>query len=814
MVDWSAARVNTVTPLVNPDDEGHVVRLDELLAGGPRPFVLMSEREISVLRRGLTKDGWKRSLYLQPAEGLQSVYTGAGIMSVANRSLEMDTTIPARGGHYHKFFCDCGNRLTIPENLKLMSQYQCSACGKSYSGEDFDGAVLYMQHQRLAGAALSLSIVYGIEKDRAYSDKAAEILVNYARAYPGPHTDSTTGGILYQSLCEAVWVIPLAQAYDLIYYSRSLSDADRQLIENQLFRRVADGLRSVGIEGNWGSWHLSAVGVIGLSIKDAEFVNYALESLASQLTNQLGEDGLWPESVHTYHFYPLRAFVHLAEGCYRLGIDLYNWEPSPGKSLKAMFAAPLQYMYPSFRLPAINDGWYDSFLPLDLYEIANRRWDDPAFAWVLKRGYRFGENPLNDDQREHIHAFRRSSFFAFLFGRDLPGRSGVPVFKSHNFKRMGICTLRNDDDVMVTFDYGPFLGHGHLDKLSFTLYANNNLLVPDYGTPGYGSSILGWYTSTASHNTVVVDCKPQQKATEYGLTRHYSGAFLQIAEAKASDHYPGVVQTRRILLVGRWCFVIDLLESDDEHDYDWLIRCEGSPEPAERYESWDADCSKYAEIKPTKAYRFFDSCRFDWTCKEGNLATVMWTHGAPAELMIGTCPAETAERRVPLYLCRQRGKAVRFTAVLAPSQHKNLDVSKDGCVIRIAEDDCVDHIYLKDGDNALSGSLLQTDGEAAVVRTRAGEIQAFALFNGSWIRWMDELLIECPSTADCVEVSFGERNPHIRYCCDTAGVMKLRTNARAIRVNGHKAAAANSEGQALLRVTSQMLISMEADYLS
>jgi hypothetical protein len=432
----------------------------------------------------------------------------------------------------------------------------------------------------------------------------------------------------------------------------------------------------------------------------------------------------------------------------------------------------------------------------------------------LKRGYRFGESPLNDDQREHINAFRRNSFYAFLFGRDLPGRSGLPVFKSHNFKQIGICTLRNDDDVMVTFDYGPFLGHGHLDKLSFTLYANDNLLVPDYGTPGYGSSILGWYTSTASHNTVVVDCKSQQKATDYGLTLHYGGAFLQLAEAKAADHYPGVVQTRRILVVGRWCFVLDLLESSDEHEYDWLIRCEGSPEPAEHYELWDVDCSKYAEIKPTKAYRFVDSCRLDWTCKEGNLTTVMWTHGASAELMIGTCPAETVERRVPIYLCRQRGTTARFNALLAPSRQKSLDISKDECVIRIAEDDCVDYIYLRDEDTDLLSSLLQTDGEAAVVRTRAGEIHAIALVNGSWIRWMDELLIECPSTVDCVEVSFGERNPHIRYCCDTAGVMKLRTSARAIRINGHKAAAANSEGQALLRVTSQMLIYPGADYLS
>ena|ERR1041385_579978 len=62
--------------------------------------------------------------------------------------------------------------------------------------------------------------------------KAAEILLRYAEAYPGPHTSNLEGGMIYQSLDESMSVIPLAQAYDLIY--ESLNESKRKKIEDFL----------------------------------------------------------------------------------------------------------------------------------------------------------------------------------------------------------------------------------------------------------------------------------------------------------------------------------------------------------------------------------------------------------------------------------------------------------------------------------------------------------------------------------------------------------------------------------------------------
>ena len=782
-------------------------QLERGLQSIPRPFVVINGRELSVLRRGLTKDGWKRALYLKPAEQERAVYAGSGLLSVANQWLEADIRIPERGGHIHRFYCDCGTMLSAPDDMEVGGSYACPACGRGFSGEDYDGALRYLLHNRLAGAALSLALVYGIERDPAYADKAAEILLQYARAYTGPHTDHLTGGMLYQSLCEAVWAIPLAQAYDLICLSRALSESDRRAIEDSLFRPIASGLRQVGIDGNWGSWHLSAVGVIGLAIKDADLVHYALSSFETQIREQLGEDGLWPESIHCYHFYPLRAFVHLAEGCSRLGVDLYSYSAGPNRSLRAMFRAPLDYAYPSFRLPAINDGWYDSFLPLDLYEIAVRRWGDLAFAWVLKRGYKASESPVSSDHRCFADRFKRGSFYAFLFGRDIPGRILDLVPSAQSSPSLGMCILRNER-LAATLDYGPCLPHGHLDKLSFTLFADDELRVPDYGTPGYGSRIADFYRGTAAHNTVMVDGVSQQPARENGLKSIHAGNAVQCVEAVANDCYPGVTHDRQMVLLSDALIILDRVTAQEEHTYDWLMRCEGVPEVKGNVERREFGPQPEGPIRIERSWAMPECCQVDWGCERGGLSLGLWSCSGGGAAALGTAPAETAEKTSSLFIGRQTGTETVFLAAVVPLREgERVEMDKAGGVARILRADGADYVYLREADWGLTRDGLVTDAQMAVVQVRSGEIRALAIVRGSRLVWNGESVVESTSPVECLEVSFEERSPVVRYQGVDAGVVRLKTSARAIRVNGFRVAAAVSDGQAVLRVTPEMLSS-------
>lgn len=789
-----------------PGAAAGINQLERILASTARPFVLINERELSVLRRGLTKDGWKRSVYLQPARTFHGTNVGAGILSVANRWLNTEIVIPPQGGHFHAFFCDCGKRLSIPENLLPAKEYICPSCKNAYSGPQLDSAVHYLHHNHLAGAALSLAIVGGIEKKRAYAAKAAEILLKYADAYPSPHAKSLSGGMFAQSLDEAVWVIAMAQAYDLVYHSRTLNDYDKQRIEQYLLRPIAEELMNAGIDGTHGAWRLSAVGVIGMAIKDASLAHYALSAFGSQVGDQLTDNGLWSESVHCHHFYALSAFVDLAEAFYRIGIDIYNWEPRPGKSLKAMFIAPLEYAYPSLMLPAIHNGWFESVLPLNLYEVAYRRFGEPYFSWVLRKGYRFGECPINRFQLEHRDEYRRTSFFALLFGRDMPGRMGGLAFTGEDYDSIGICTLRSGDDLMVTLDYGRFLESGHHDKLAFTLYANGAIAMPDYGTPGFGSDFVEWSRSTPGHNTVVVDGGDQQPSETQRLTHRFVGGVIQCVEAVADDCYPGVTHTRKLVLVGNTCIIADQLASDQTHVYDWLVRCEGEPRLDGDYEQAVIDTRAYGAVEAQQAFKIPGGCSLTWAIENGSLRFHMWPQTPTAQAVLGTCPTESIRRTASFFMCRQQALNTAFlAAIVAMKSGEEADVIRDGGILRISAGDVVDHIFLQGCGVDSSSISLQTDGELAVVREHGSEIIAVALMKGSWVRWNGDLIIECPSMVDFMEFQIDDDGPSIKYYGDTVGIVKLRTNARAMRVNGLRASASRSEGSALVRITPSML---------
>ncbi len=737
------------------------VGLDNTIASCPRPFVLITERELSVLRRGLVKHGWKRILYLQPAREPHGVFVGAGLLSVANRALEADIRIPGRSGHDQDFFCDCGSALTIPEDLTSRPNYSCPACREQCSGDKYDAAIRHIQHNELAGAALSLALAYGIEKDSAYAHKAAEILLEYAQAYPGPHTGHTTGGIISQSICEAVWAIPLAQAYALIYRVKTFTHDQKDLVENGLLKPVARGLMDLGNRGIPGAWHLSAVGVIGLATKDVALCEYALDSFQVQFTEQPGDDGPGREIACGHRFYPLPAFVHFAEACARAGIDVYNRRRPLGRFLHDMFTAALHYAYPSFRLPALGDGPYDAFLPLDLYEIAHRRWDDPLFAWVLKRGHRHGRVPLNCDHRDNPDAFSRASFYAFLFGRDLPGRSNPPSLRSRDMANLGMCTLRGED-MMATFNWGNHLPDAHFDKLSFTLYANDSLVVPDYGAPGAGSGIIDYYRSTAAHNTVVVDGKTQQPAQDCSLNHHYAGDFLHCAEAVAENIYPGVTHNRRLLVIGDVLLILDRLESEQMHDYDWLIRCEGRPQIVGDYQPAQLDCSSYPHARMDRSLRASDSFRLDWQCENGSLALAVWNAAGEMSVGLGRGPAETTRRAASFLVCRHHGDSAHFLAVLVPSRRlESVDVAKDGELVKITGPDRADYILLRGNGDQDPSCPLQTDGEMAAVCTRGDRIVHVACGRGSWVKWRGETWVESSCPAECMEVSFANRSPHV-----------------------------------------------------
>jgi hypothetical protein len=628
----------------------------------PRPFVLVNSNELATLRTELSQSGWKQDAY---HKGNAPDFVGGGhaIRPNADLWLNRAITIPARGGHYHWFFCTDGTRLTMPTNqLFVAGPYQCSFCGKTYSGEQYESAVRRLAHGWLSVAARDLALVSAIEQKPEYAAKAGEILLKYADAYPGPHTSNTEGGMIYQSLDESMWVIPLAQAFDLIH--DQLTATQQQKISTFL-KTAAGGIQRCGTGGNWGSWHLSAVGVAGYATGDSNLVNWATQAFKAQIQDQLGDDGLWPESVQTYHFFPLQAFQYFAEAAWHAGVDLYRWEGKPGKSLAAMFIAPLDYAYPNLQLAAINDGWFQSYLPPDAYELAWHRLPAPRFEWVLSRSYAAGVQSAGTAP-DAPAVVRRNGLYAFLFGRALPASVPAPAARSVNFPVLGICVLRSTNGAMLTFDYGPMLGHGQLDKMGITFFTGDRLWAADHGTPGYGAEILPWYKSTFAHNTIVVDGHDQSPTKENAADLWLGDSWLEAARSTTTNACPGVIHTRTVVRLGE-CFIIrDQLKSQRKHDYDFYFRSEGtlsmvgnslpgkSRKPAARW------------IEGLRTYEPRAEVSGVWQTNAESIRLTMVGEKLLTPIT-AQCPAETGCRRVDLLIVRQSGRTAEFITALSPS---------------------------------------------------------------------------------------------------------------------------------------------------
>lgn len=655
----------------------------------PHPSVLLNANELAVLRSELARPGWKRELYHR-SRGLAVMPSGAGIRVNADLWLKRPIQIPTRGGHFHYFFCEEGDQLEIPKDQQFVpGPYRCPKCGRQYSGEKYEGALRRIAHGWIAQAALDLALTGAIENNSVYTRKSAEILLRYAEAYPGPHTNTLTGGMIYQSLDESMWVIPLAQAYDLVY--ASLAPEERSRVEAWL-RTVATGLQQCGTKGNWGSWHLSAVGVVGYALHDEPLTAWATAAFKDQIRNELGDDGLWPESVHTYHYFPLRAFLFFAEAAWHAGVDLYRWEGKPGKSLLSMLSAPLSYAYPDLRLPAINDGWFQSFVPADCYELAYYRIRDPHYGWVLTRGYRPGVVPAGvvaSASRKN----ERDGLYAFLFGGDIPTHTTPPPMLSTNFPVLGTALLRSANGAMLTFDYGPYLSHGQPDKMGITLYAANRLWAADYGTPGYGAQILQWYRSTFAHNTIVVDGVNQKPTHENQARLWRDSPDFEAVQSETRAAYPGVTHNRTVARLGDCFVVVDRLNSEREHAYDFYLHSEGSlilKTPAGKGEPAGASVRWIHDLESRQAA---ESISGDYRLGRGVLSFVV-LGTSPLTAVTGRCPADTGSRTIPLLIARQKARSAEFITVLFPHEGRQpLSVQRRQQVLAIthgAVTDCLD----------------------------------------------------------------------------------------------------------------------------
>ncbi len=611
-----------------------------------------------------------------------------------NRFLAADFAVPERpAGFYHNYFCPT-HAVQLEFDPARPDRHRCSGGGEILSGDPFDAAWVWFVNNELSTMAFSLAVLGQMDEERSFLERVGEILLGYAEVYrsyettaprsrgraaalatsrregePPPPQSDGLGKATYQSLDEAVWLIPLVRAYDLV--RGDLPASDRERIESGLLRPAAEHIQSQRYRTihNIENWHNAALAAVGFCLDDAELANLAIDAefgFHRQLAAGVRNDGLWWEGSSSYHFYALWPLVLLAQICAPVGRDLWRHP-----RLEQMFRAPLALVLPDLRLPATNDCWLFSSLLADLchgvppaasfYEIAHAWYDDPAFAWPLGRNYR---------QRE------RDSLEALLWGRSEIGEedesfssAGVDCTPS------GLAMLRSFDPLerqsCLLLKYGPHGGgHGHPDKLAVSIYAGGEPVCPDLGTPGYGIELnQTWYRQTLSHNTIVVDGHSHPPAEGVSMTFARDAGGFGVVDAKVDfdgDPYRGVSIRRTILWAEGYCVDVVLVHCDRERQIDWTFRSAGELVQATGLAAVAVprlEGAGYEHVAAPRAWRAGGPASLHWRLERTAFGLHLPDEGA-STIIRGKVPGNPAAETSDLVIRRRRTAETVYLAVL------------------------------------------------------------------------------------------------------------------------------------------------------
>jgi hypothetical protein len=316
--------------------------------------------------------------------------------------------------------------------------------------------------------------------------------------------------------------------------------------------------------GNWATTECGALYIIGTLFPEcrdaADWRQYAIDRLTSELDIIVPPDGFEAEYTPTYHFVALDGF--------RRPLDMAKLNnlqvPEIFRTkILGMYRAAVEVMDQSGNDVPTNDS---KVLSASLEARAGLQLgDDPLLAWAASHGQK-GQAPPDSS------ALPYAGFYAMRGG----------------WKR---------DDAFLFFRAGPTgLGHQHEDMLEVVMRAWNKTLLFDPGTYPYDNSDWRRFTlGTASHNTIIVDGKWQHRGPtkppvsqptgnpwvttplfDYVAGTYDAGYQLSIHRGRPFDPQTwknkpdtSVSHTRRVVFLRPYyALVLDTLDGTGTHTFD------------------------------------------------------------------------------------------------------------------------------------------------------------------------------------------------------------------------------------------------------
>jgi hypothetical protein len=430
-----------------------------------------------------------------------------------------------------------GGRCTIDGSLLIFdpfsTRHRCPQCGREYAGGLYDRFRLYWYQLWLAERVLHSAVLGVLFADSECINLATTLLDRFAEQYLRyPNADNVLGPSrpFFSTYIESIWLLQLTSALDVLESSIALPELASlgSRVRDRLIRPSAKLIASYD-EGmsNRQVWNNAALLASARMLDDRVMFDRALRGrsgLHAHLVSALLSDGSWYEGEN-YHFFAHRGLWYGARIASTAG------QPLPAALATRFhegFAAPFRTVLPDLTFPSRRDSQYAVSVRQPRFaescELGLAERDDLRLTGILARLYD-DSVPRGDTGRIASSAdvernlpgtgLQRTdlSWRTLLFARPtLPTLVPQPMH-SDLLPAQGLGILRrNEGSLYVSLDYGHSGGgHGHPDRLNFTLMKGALRWFDDPGTGSYVDPSLHWYRSTLAHNAPIVDGRSQPR---------------------------------------------------------------------------------------------------------------------------------------------------------------------------------------------------------------------------------------------------------------------------------------------------------------
>lgn len=656
----------------------------------------------------------------------------SAIRAKADAWVDKDVYYPTKPAGQTTWFV-CGD-VSLVYDYNSPHEHFCPTTNEYVTGEQVDAGWRFTTHTLNVEAARNLALVYALTGELQYAEKATEIMVRYSELYPSYSVQPQYGRLFYQTLDEAVQMIQLVQAYDLIEPSGALTAAEKYGIERNLFAASAKTLQNYNVgKSNWQTWHNAAIGAIGAVLEDETLMDYSVSGTSGfnyQMANSVLSDGFWYEGAIGYHFYAQSALFFHAQSLKEMGYDLFG-----DVNFKGTFDATLKYAYPDLGIINSNDsGKYPTNLgapgrvvPID-YEGVYAEYDDATYGALLNKLYVDNGRPRGG----HIVPGNTSSGIAgeqaVFYGKTSIASGGSLPSESLNFEGLGHSVIRvgeGNDQLFALVDYGLHGGyHGHPDKLHLDLFGKGERLAPDLGIPPYSNSMYtSYYKKTFSHNTVAVDGKTQNipnvnNVEVYEPTKMYlPSEGFGIMTNTSSKAYDNMSKYERTVAVTP-DYAIDLfsVESATERQYDWIMRGIGEFETATELEDMTEPLGTedaYSFFRNGQSAEVDDVWEGTWNTAAGNglkLFSLTSSEEQPTTMIVGESPGpgNATDAYTPTVINRVNAQNAQFVSILEPfSGNSKIRSARklDSDTIEVIMTDGRTHLFFYNSETPVAGEL-------------------------------------------------------------------------------------------------------------